>query len=108
MDPDLDIWQAFPLESADLEGDLAEVADDWAVDELRQKAGEAMRGRLQLSDLDDDVGTTYVPGGFSRRTHWGLGEGASEGHNEFRPTPPAGAHKLKWTWLNTTVEIPLR
>ena len=39
----------------------------------------------------------------------GLGRGGwSEGHNEFRPTPPPGVHKLKWTWLNTTVEIPLR
>jgi hypothetical protein len=108
LEPDIDIWQAFPQDAADLEVDLADVTDQWAVDELRRNATNAMRRLLSLSDLSDDAGTTYAAGGFGCRSKSGLGVRAwSEGHHAFRPTPPTSAHKLKWTWLNTTIAIPL-
>jgi hypothetical protein len=109
VEPDLDIWRAFPVEAAELEIDLEEVADDWAADELRQKAGRRMRTLLGTSELTDDAGTRYVLSGGSHRSHSGTTTGTkSEGQADFRPAPPTDARKLKWTWLNTTMSIPLR
>ena len=69
VDPDLDIWQAFPLESADLEGDLAEVTDDWAVDELRRKAGEAMGERFNFpTSTTTSVRPTCLAGSVGEHT----------------------------------------
>jgi hypothetical protein len=109
VEPDLDVWKAFPVEAAELEADLEGVTDGWAVDELRQKAGQAMRRLLRSSELTDDAGTTYVQSGGSHRTHWGIATGStSQGEAEFRPAPPTVTKKLKWMWLNTTIAIPLR
>jgi hypothetical protein len=107
--PDLDIWQAFPVESAELEADLEEVADEWAVEELRKKATQRMTWLLRNSDLADDAGTSYRTAGSSRRGSWNVVAGShADGHVVFRPPPTTGARRLKWTWLSTTLEIPLR
>ncbi len=107
--PDLDIWQAFPVEAAELEVDLEEVADEWAVDELREKATRRMALLLRNSELTDDAGTTYRMAGSSRRGSWNVVAGShADGHVVFRPAPTTGARRLKWTWLSTTLEIPLR
>jgi len=107
--PDLEIWQAFPVEAAELEADLEDVAEDWAADELRQKAARRMVLLLRNSDLADDAGTPYGMPSSSRRATWDVGAGShAQGHVEFRPAPTIEARRLKWTWLNTTLEIPLR
>ena len=109
LTPDLDIWQAFPVEAAELEADLEEVADEWAVDELRKKATWHMARLLRNSELSDDAGAVYRMAGSSRRGSWTLQAGShADGHVVFKPAPTTGARRLKWTWLNTTLEIPLR
>jgi hypothetical protein len=109
VEPDLDIWQAFPIEAAELETDLEGLADDWAADELRQKAGQRMRTLLGTSDLADDAGTTYAQSGGWHRSRWGIATGSrSQGQADFRPAPPIAARTLKWTWLNTAITIPFR
>jgi hypothetical protein len=108
LEPDLDIWQAFPEAASDLEEDLAEVTDDWAVTVLRQNATDLLRRVLIFSELSDDMGTPYALGGFGRQEGGGIdAPGWTEGHHAFRPTPPTAARKLRWTWLNTTIAIPL-
>ena len=107
--PDLDIWQAFPVEAAELEADLEEVADEWAVDELRKKATRQMALLLRNSELIDDAGTSYRMAGSSRRGSWNAMAGShADGHVVFRPAPATGARRLMWTWLSTTLGIPLR
>ena len=89
--PDLDIWKAFPVEAAALEADLEEVADEWAVDELRKKAAGRMALLLRISDLMDDAGTSYRMAGSSRRGSRNATAGShADGHVVFRPAPATG------------------
>ena len=107
--PDLDIWQAFPVEGAEFETDLDEVVEVWAADELRRKAAQRMVRLIRNSELTDDVGAAYAMSNWSKGSNWSLETGShSQGPADFRPAPGFQARRLRWTWLDTTLEIPLR
>ena len=106
--PDLDIWQAFPVESAELEADLEEVADEWAVEELRKKATSGGPGYSGTPIWP--MTPVPLPNGWFQQKRFVERSGriACGWPRRVRPAPTTRARRSKWTWLSTTLENPLR
>ena len=103
VSPEPDISAVFPDEAMALETDI-EGLEDWAAEELRNKAQRRMRmTRLYHFDLADDVDTTYHRDGSSH----GGGNSGMTGEAKFQPGPPSTASFLTFTWLTLNVEIRL-
>ncbi len=77
--------------------------EEWAAEELRQKAHQKLAMmRLYRFGLRDDAGTSYVPMG----SRHGGGPGGMTGEAEFHAPPPE-ASVLVFSWLGLEVPIPI-
>ena len=101
--PEPAISSVFPAEAAAFDADV-EGLEEWAAQDLRQKAERSFRMmRLYTFVLTDDVGTEYFPHGGGR----GGGSNGMAGDAMFRPAPRSAASHLDFSWLTAKVQISL-
>jgi hypothetical protein len=112
INPEPNILEVFPEESAALEQDLQDL-DDAPADILRMTAERLLRTRrLYIFALADDLGTNYelteeqhgssfVSNGITRQF---IGV---RGSALFHPSVPSNARSLNFKWFDLTLEVPL-
>ena len=112
VNPEPNVWDVFPEESAALEQDLQDL-DDGPTNILRKTAERLLRTRrLYVFALADDLGTRYEPteeqhgaafvsNGITRQSIGITGSAI------FHPSVPSNARSLNFKWFALTLEVPL-